>query len=62
MRAAVRIPTTTPRFLPSGIAAGVMPMSGDVALQIHYNATGKPETDQTWSMRIRCGCRISRID
>ena len=42
-----RVPGTTPRFLPSGIAAGVMPMSGDVALQIHYHATGKPETDQT---------------
>jgi len=24
-----------------------MPMSGDVVLQIHYHATGKPETDQT---------------
>jgi len=42
-----RVPGTTPRFLPSGIAAGVMPMSGDVVLQIHYHATGKPETDQT---------------
>ncbi len=42
-----RVPGTTPRFLPSGIAAGVMPMSGDLVLQIHYHATGKPETDQT---------------
>jgi hypothetical protein len=42
-----RVPGTTPRFLPSGIAAGVMPMSGDVVLQIHYHATGKPETDQS---------------
>jgi mono/diheme cytochrome c family protein len=42
-----RVPGTTPRFLPSGIAAGVMPMSGDIALQIHYHATGKVESDQT---------------
>jgi hypothetical protein len=42
-----RVPGTTARFLPAGIAAGVMPMSGDLALQIHYHATGKPEDDQT---------------
>jgi mono/diheme cytochrome c family protein len=42
-----RVPGTTPRFLPEGIAAGVMPMSGDVVLQIHYHATGKAESDQT---------------
>jgi mono/diheme cytochrome c family protein len=42
-----RVPGTTPQFLPSGIASGVMPMSGDIALQIHYHATGKPETDQS---------------
>jgi hypothetical protein len=42
-----RVPGTTPRFLPSGIAAGVMPMSGDIALQIHYHSTGKAESDQT---------------
>jgi hypothetical protein len=42
-----RVPGTTPRFLPSGIAAGVMPKSGDIALQIHYHATGRPEADQT---------------
>jgi hypothetical protein len=42
-----RVPGTTPRFLPSGIAAAVMPMSGDIALQIHYHATGKAESDQT---------------
>jgi len=37
----------TPRFLPKGIAASVMPMTGDMALQIHYSATGNVETDQT---------------
>jgi mono/diheme cytochrome c family protein len=42
-----RVPGTTPQFLPSGIASGVMPMSGDLALQIHYHATGKPESDQS---------------
>lgn len=42
-----RVPGTTPRFLPAGIAAGIMPTSGDIVLQIHYHATGKPETDQT---------------
>jgi mono/diheme cytochrome c family protein len=42
-----RVPGTTPRFLPSGIAVGLMPMSGDIALQVHYHATGKAETDQT---------------
>jgi hypothetical protein len=42
-----RVLGTTPRFLPSGIAAAAMPMSGDLALQIHYHATGKPETDQS---------------
>ena len=42
-----RVPGTTPRFLPSGIAAGVMPMSGDIALQVHYHATGKAESDQS---------------
>jgi mono/diheme cytochrome c family protein len=42
-----RVPGMVPRFLPHGIAASVMPMTGDIALQIHYNATGKVETDQT---------------
>jgi hypothetical protein len=42
-----RVPGTTPRFLPDGIASGVMPMAGDIALQIHYHATGKQESDQT---------------
>jgi hypothetical protein len=42
-----RVPGTTPRFLPSGIAAAVMPPAGDLAVQIHYHATGKPEDDQT---------------
>jgi hypothetical protein len=42
-----RVPGMIPRFLPHGIAASVMPMAGDIALQIHYNATGKTETDQT---------------
>jgi hypothetical protein len=42
-----RVPGTTPRFLPDGIAAGVMPMSGDIALQVHYHATGKAESDQS---------------
>jgi mono/diheme cytochrome c family protein len=42
-----RVPGMIPRFLPHGIAASVMPMAGDIALQIHYNATGKVETDQT---------------
>jgi hypothetical protein len=42
-----RVPGTTPRFLPGGIAAGVIPMSGDIAVQIHYHATGKSEADQT---------------
>jgi hypothetical protein len=42
-----RVPGSTPRMLPSGIATGVMPMSGDLVLQIHYHATGKAESDQT---------------
>jgi len=42
-----RVPGTTPRFLPDGIAVGAMPMSGDIAVQIHYHATGKAESDQT---------------
>ena len=42
-----RVPGMIPRFLPRGIAASVMPLTGDLALQVHYNATGKPETDQT---------------
>jgi len=42
-----RVPGTTPRFLPDGIASGVMPMSGDIALQVHYHATVKAETDQS---------------
>jgi len=42
-----RVPGMTPRFLPRGIAASVMPMAGDLALQVHYSATGKVETDQT---------------
>jgi hypothetical protein len=41
------VPGTTPRFLPPGIASGAMPMAGDIALQIHYHATGKAEEDQT---------------
>jgi hypothetical protein len=42
-----RVPGMTPRFLPPGIASSVMPMTGDIALQVHYAATGKVETDQT---------------
>ena len=42
-----RVPGMIPRFLPHGIAASVMPMTGDIALQIHYTATGKVETDQS---------------
>jgi hypothetical protein len=42
-----RVPGMTPRFLPPGIASSVMPLAGDIALQIHYSATGKVETDQT---------------
>lgn len=42
-----RVPGMTPRFLPPGIAASVLPLSGDVVFQIHYRATGKPETDQS---------------
>jgi hypothetical protein len=42
-----RVPGMTPRFLPHGIAASVMPAAGDLAFQIHYRATGKPETDQS---------------
>jgi hypothetical protein len=42
-----RVPGTIPRFLPEGIASGVMPMKGDIAMQIHYHATGKEETDQS---------------
>lgn len=42
-----RVPGMSPRLLPHGIALSVMPLKGDIALQVHYNATGKPETDQT---------------
>jgi len=42
-----RVPGMTPRFLPAGIAATVLPTAGDVVFHIHYRATGKPETDQT---------------
>jgi hypothetical protein len=42
-----RVPGTTPRFLPDGIAAAAMPMSGDIALQVHYHSTGKAEADQS---------------
>jgi hypothetical protein len=42
-----RVPGTIPHFLPPGIASGLMPMSGDIALQVHYHATGKAETDQS---------------
>ncbi|HVU17798.1 MAG TPA: hypothetical protein VHD32_12800 [Candidatus Didemnitutus sp.] len=42
-----RVPGQTPRFLPAGIAASVLPLKGDVVFQIHYRATGKPETDQS---------------
>jgi hypothetical protein len=42
-----RVPGMTPRFLPPGIAASVLPLQGDVVFQIHYRATGKPETDQS---------------
>lgn len=42
-----RVPGMTPRFLPHGIAASVLPLQGDLAFQIHYRATGKPEVDQT---------------
>ncbi len=43
----IRVPGMTPRFLPPGIAASVMPLQGDIAFHIHYRATGKPETDQS---------------
>ena len=43
----IRVPGMTPRFLPHGIAASVMPAGGDLAFQIHYRASGKPETDQS---------------
>lgn len=43
----IRVPGMTPRRLPEGIAASVMPLSGDIAFHIHYRATGKPETDQS---------------
>ncbi|MDI1320543.1 MAG: ascorbate-dependent monooxygenase [bacterium] len=43
-----RVPGITPRFLPDGIAASVLPVEGgDLALQVHYAPTGKPETDQS---------------
>ena len=42
-----RVPGMTPRFLPKGIAASVLPLSGDLVFQIHYRASGKPETDQS---------------
>ncbi len=42
-----RVPGMTPRFLPKGIAASVLPLEGDLVFQIHYRATGKPETDRS---------------
>ena len=42
-----KVPGMTPTRLPEGIAASVMPLSGDLVFQIHYRATGKPETDQS---------------
>jgi len=43
-----RVPGITPRRLPDGIAASVMPVEGgDIALQVHYAPTGKMETDQS---------------
>jgi hypothetical protein len=42
-----RVPGMTPRFLPPGIATSVLPLTGDVAFQIHYRATGKIESDQS---------------
>ena len=42
-----RVPGMNPRFLPPGIASSVMPLSGDIALQVHYGATGKREIDQS---------------
>jgi len=42
-----RAPGMTPRFPPPGIASGALPLSGDLVFQIHYRATGKPETDRS---------------
>lgn len=43
-----RVPGITPRYLPEGIAASVLPVEGgDIALQVHYAPTGKPEADQS---------------
>jgi hypothetical protein len=42
-----KVPGQTPRYLPPGIAASVLPLKGDVVFQIHYRATGKPEEDQS---------------
>ncbi len=42
-----RVPGMTARSLPAGIAAGAIPLRGDLVFQIHYRATGKPETDQS---------------
>ncbi|HKB89931.1 MAG TPA: hypothetical protein VKC60_05375 [Opitutaceae bacterium] len=42
-----RVPGMTPRRLPNGIASSVLPTNGDLVFQIHYRATGKPETDQS---------------
>ncbi|MES1194705.1 MAG: hypothetical protein ABUL65_02345, partial [Opitutus sp.] len=42
-----RVPGMTARRLPAGIAAGVIPLSGDLVFKVHYRATGKPETDQS---------------
>lgn len=42
-----KVPGQTPRFLPSGIAASVLPLKCDVVFQIHYRATGKAEEDQS---------------
>ncbi len=42
-----RVPGMKARFLPPGIATAVLPPTGDLVFQIHYRATGKPETDQS---------------
>jgi hypothetical protein len=42
-----KVPGQTPRYLPPGIAASVLPLKCDVVFQIHYRATGKPEEDQS---------------
>ena len=43
-----KLPGFKPRFLPEGVAAALIPVQGsDLALQIHYSPTGKPEEDQS---------------